>query len=211
MFVYLDESGDTGFKFDRGSSRFFVVTLLLVEDPVPFRAAIDRLRQSLGFAAGNEFKWYASSDDTRMAFLRMARRQDFAARAMVGDETLITGASTRGSEPFYNFPVRMLLEHDADAIRNAPIVLDESVKSRKSKQELTTYLRKALNGDPAVRRIKDVRYHRSHADNLIQACDMLSGAIYARYHKGNGAYLDYVRVKIGGLWVRRPGDVSRAR
>ncbi len=47
MFVYLDESGDTGFKFRRGSSKYFVVTLLLVEDPIPVQIAIDELRSEL--------------------------------------------------------------------------------------------------------------------------------------------------------------------
>jgi hypothetical protein len=87
MFVYLDESGDTGFKFNRGSSRYFVITLLLVTDPLPFHAAIDELREGLGFAAGNEFKWVNSDYDVRWSFLRMLRRQDFTARVLVVDKT----------------------------------------------------------------------------------------------------------------------------
>lgn len=47
MFVYLDETGDTGFKFDKGSSRYFVVTMLLVQDPIPLYTAIDDFRKSL--------------------------------------------------------------------------------------------------------------------------------------------------------------------
>jgi Protein of unknown function (DUF3800) len=39
MHVYIDESGDTGFKFRSGSSRYFVVTLLLVDDPIPLHQA----------------------------------------------------------------------------------------------------------------------------------------------------------------------------
>jgi len=71
MFVYLDESGDTGFKFNQGSSRYFVITLLLVTDPIPIHAAIDELRISLGFDRGNEFTWVNSSRDVRWAFLQM--------------------------------------------------------------------------------------------------------------------------------------------
>jgi hypothetical protein len=72
MFVYLDESGDAGFKFRQGSSRYFVVTLLLVNDPLPFHQAIDQLRVSLGFERDNEFKWVNSSKEVRWAFLRIA-------------------------------------------------------------------------------------------------------------------------------------------
>ncbi len=65
MFVYLDESGDPGFKFNQGSSRYFVITLLLVADPIPFHNAVDDLRRSLGFALDNEFKWVNSSAEVR--------------------------------------------------------------------------------------------------------------------------------------------------
>jgi hypothetical protein len=204
VFVYLDESGDTGFKFDRGSSRYFVITLLIVADPLPFHAAIDELREGLGFAAHNEFKWVNSDREVRWSFLRMMRKQDFTARILVVDKTLMTRDHMRDRETFYNFLVQMILRHDNGTIREATVILDESVKSKKSKQHLATYLRRELNADSREARIKEVRYHRSHADNLIQATDMLSGAIYARYHRGNGEYLDYIRVKVSDLWVWRP-------
>ncbi len=32
MLIFIDDSGDTGIKFDRGSSRFFVISLLIFDD-----------------------------------------------------------------------------------------------------------------------------------------------------------------------------------
>jgi hypothetical protein len=204
MFVYLDESGDTGFKFDHGSSRYFVITLLIVADPLPFHTAVDELREGLGFVASNEFKWVNSSQEVRWAFLRMLRKQDFTARILVVDKSLMTRVHMRNRETFYNFLVQMILRHDNGTIRGATIILDESVKSKKSKQHLASYLRRELNPNTREARIKEVRYHRSHADNLIQAADMLSGAIYTRYHRGNSEFFDYIRVKISDLWEWRP-------
>jgi hypothetical protein len=204
MFVYLDESGDTGFRFEHGSTRYFVVTLLLVDDPLPFKAAIDDLRRSLGFSEDNEFKFYRSSEDVRWSFLRMLRRQAFTARVLVIDKWLMTDPHMRKRETFYNFLVQLVLKHDNGTINDATLILDESVKGKKSKQQLTTYLRKALNTGNGERKIVAVRYHTSHSDSLIQAADMLSGAVYARYHKGNDAYFRYIRSKIGDLWEWRP-------
>ena len=204
MFVYLDETGDTGFRFDRGSSRYFVITLLLIDDPIPLQVAVDELRQSLGFAAGNEFKFYKSSEATRWAFLRMPRRQTFTARVLVIDKHQMTRPYMQKRDTFYNFLVQMVMRHDNGTIREAMLILDESVQSRKSKQLLTTYLRQALNANPDRRKIREVRYHRSTADNIIQATDMLSGAVYARYHRGDARYLDYIRPKIGDLWEWKP-------
>jgi hypothetical protein len=47
MYVYLDESGDTGFAFRRGSRRYFVIALLLVEDPIPIHQAVHDIRLEL--------------------------------------------------------------------------------------------------------------------------------------------------------------------
>ena len=204
MFVYLDESGDTGFRFNEGSSRYFVITLLVVDDSIALHAAISELRERLGFAPDNEFKFYHSSRDVRLSFLRMLRRQDFVARALVIDKTLMTRPHMRKRETFYSYLVRMILEHDNDTISDAMIVLDESVKSKKSKQHLATYLRKALNSDPRAPKVRGVRYHDSRSDNLIQAADMLSGAIYAKYHRGDETYLREIKPRIGDLWLWRP-------
>lgn len=204
MFVYLDESGDPGFKFKQGSSRYFVITLLLVTDPIPFHEAIDELRESLGFDRGNEFKWVRSSADVRWSFLQMLRRQDFTARVLVIDKTLMTAPHMHKRDTFYNFLVRMILTHDNGTIQDAIVILDESVKSKKSKQHLATYLRRELNSGSARRKIREVRYRKSHTDNLVQAADMLTGAINTRYHRGNSEYLDYMRVKISDLWEWQP-------
>ena len=204
MFVYLDESGDTGFRFEHGSSRYFVLTLLLVDDPIPFQTAVDELRERLGFAPRNEFKFYRSSEEVRWAFLQMLRRQSFTARLLVIDKMLMSEPHMRKRETFYNFLVQMILKHGNGTINDATLILDESVKGKKSKQELATYLRQALNADRNQRKITSVRYHKSHTDNLIQAADMVSGAVYARYHKGDPSYLDSIRSKISDLWEWRP-------
>jgi Protein of unknown function (DUF3800) len=198
MFVYLDESGDAGFKFREGSSRYFVVTSMIVHDPVPIHRAVDDLRLELGMRRDNEFKWYRSSEGTRWAFLRMLRKQDFTARVLVVDKLLMATSHGRNPDLFYSLVVRMVLEQD-NSINDATLILDESVQSRKGKQALTTYLRKALNTDVKSRKIGEIRYHRSRSDNIVQAADMLSGAIYAKYRRGKGEYLEFIKMKVSDL------------
>ncbi len=204
MFVHMDESGDPGFKFERGSTRYFVITLLLVDDPIPLQTAIDDLRDQLGFAPRNEFKFYHSSTDVRLSFLRMLRRQDFVVRALVIDKPLMTRPHMQTRDTFYNYLVMLILQHDNNTISDAMIVLDESVKSKQRKQFLATYLRQALNTDADAPKVRGIRYHNSRSDNLIQAADMLSGAIYANFHRDDDQYLNIIRSKIDDLWVWQP-------
>lgn len=130
----------------------------------------------------------------------MLRRQDFSARVLVVDKSLMSLQRMRNRETFYNVLVQMVLRNDNGAIQNATLILDESVKSKQSKQQLTAYLRKELNAGRTGNKIREVRYHRSHTDSIIQAADMLSGAIYTHYHRDNGEFLAYIRVKVADLW-----------
>lgn len=71
MLVFVDESGDTGLKLDRGSSKFFVVTLVVFEDHDEALACDERiqlLRRELGFSPKTEFHFRTNSRRIRQAF-----------------------------------------------------------------------------------------------------------------------------------------------
>jgi Protein of unknown function (DUF3800) len=166
MFVYLDESGDAGFRFTKGSSRFLIVTLLLVDDPIPIQAAVDDVRRALGFNPYDEFKFNHSDEAVRLRVLRELRRQRFSAQALVVDKTLILRSDLRRQDALYDELVRTILVYASDAILDATLVLDQSVKSRRRQDHLSTLLRQALNTDPQAPRVAHVVYHESHRDNL---------------------------------------------
>src|SRR4051794_13175528 len=66
MLVFIDESGDPGFKFDQGSSRFFTIALVVFEDKEEAVACDQRL-ELLGREGGGEgdFLFYRNSDRVR--------------------------------------------------------------------------------------------------------------------------------------------------
>ncbi len=172
------------------------------------RTAIDDLRLELGFNPHDEFKFNHSAEDVRLRFLRELRRHPFSVRALVVDKTLMTKPHMRKQETFYNFLVKMILTHDNDTITDAILVLDESVKSRRRQDQLAAYLRRALNADRQAPKVRGIVHHESHRDNLLQAADMVSGAVYARFHRGNDTYTQIIRTKFGrpsgDLWVWSP-------
>lgn len=209
MFVYLDESGDTGFKFNKGSSRFFVVTILLTPDPVPLNAAIDELRVTLNFRANHEFKFYNSRDEVRQSFLRTLNRHEVLFRALVVDKHKLTRPHLRKREIFYNYLLRLLLQHDNDRIHDATLIIDQRDKGKKNQQSLATYLRRTLNTSANDHgKIKTVRYHESHRDNLLQAVDMVAGAVHAQCAKSQPEYCRLIRTKLDDIWYLTPYDAQ---
>ncbi|MBI2008617.1 DUF3800 domain-containing protein, partial [Candidatus Amesbacteria bacterium] len=60
MLVFVDESGDTGLKVKEGSSRYFVISLLLFEEhdeAVACDQRIELLKRELKHPTGFEFKF----------------------------------------------------------------------------------------------------------------------------------------------------------
>jgi len=202
MFVYVDETGDTGFKFSQGSSRFFLVTMLLTSDPVPLNSEIEAFRRDNRFPVDHEFKFYRSPDSVRMRFLRLLLRHECLIRCLVVDKQQLTADYMRDKTIFYNYLVKMLLQHDNGRLQDAQLILDRR-DQRKAKQGLAPYIRREVNRG-GVKKIRDIKYHESHRDNLLQAVDMASGAIYAHYAKDRPEFLRLIRPRIDDIWTFTP-------
>lgn len=65
--IFMDEAGDTGFKFATGSSRYFVVVMVIFDDPdqaEQLDAAINGLREQLRMAKEREFRFCVGSSNS---------------------------------------------------------------------------------------------------------------------------------------------------
>lgn len=110
----------------------------------------------------------------------------------------------RDSSAFDDSTLGLILNHARDSVVGATLVLDESVQCKRRKRARGTFLRQALHLDPTGPTVRRIVHHASHTDNLIQAADMVSGAIFARFSRGDGSYLEIIRAQIEHLWVVDP-------
>lgn len=129
---------------------------------------------------------------------------DVMIRTLVVDKHQIADQQMGDRFVFYNYLVRCLLQNDGGRITDARLILDQRDKGKKSQQSLGTYLRRELNTSSTTRKAVDIRYHQSHRDNLLQAVDMASGAIYAHYARRKPEYLSIIRTKIDDIWEFQP-------
>ena len=178
MLVLIDESGDPGFKLDRGSTRHFVAAMVVFHDLDEAEACaktIADLRIALRLAT--EFKFNKCSTTIKDAFFKAVAKHRFEVRALVVDKTLIRSENLkRSDERFYGYFVKNLLRFDGGTLQNASIKIDGS-GDREFKRELGAYLRKNLPQN-AVRKVK---FADSGRDSLIQLADMAVGAIARSY------------------------------
>jgi len=173
MLVFIDESGDPGFKVARGSTPIFAVAMVIFENGEAAQATERVIKEAqVRLKAYPEFKFNKSKDHVRDGFFQAVRDCPFSVRAIVIRKEIIYSSHLRtDKEDFYRFFVRQMLAHDSGILKDARIVIDGS-GDRKFRMMLKTSLRRQIG--PAI---KALRFARSDNDPLVQLADMSVGAI----------------------------------
>jgi hypothetical protein len=178
MLVFVDESGDTGFKFERNSSLYFTVTAVWFERPRDAEncdAGIDRLAGRIG--RSKEYRFANTTELQRHQFFECANQYDFRFASVVMNKRKLISDGFRHKESFMKLTIRYAFTHLADAgLRDATVVVDRS-GSRDFCRTLKSYLKKRIRRADGSSIIKNVRSERSHNNRLIQLSDMVCGAI----------------------------------
>ncbi|KKQ34843.1 MAG: hypothetical protein US52_C0045G0018 [candidate division WS6 bacterium GW2011_GWA2_37_6] len=205
MLIFIDESGDAGFKISRGSTRFFVIALIIFDDELDAEETalkIKKLRRSIHKSDKYEFKFNRSSKEIRLKFLSCVKSCNFRIRAIVFDKEKIYSPELRKSkEKFYSYAIKSVLKNSNDTIKNAKVRIDGSGQ-RSFRRSLTVYLRKNLNL-PNREILKNLRFRDSNKDVLIQLSDMIAGTIkryYSDTKQDKREYYDIIKNKIEDLW-----------
>jgi hypothetical protein len=198
MYVYLDESGDAGFEFKRGSSRYFVVALMLVDDPRPLREAVSTYRREIGWPKHREFKFAKASHEIRRDFLSAIRFQPLTIRCLVVDKEALLVADPRVRRDAYVAMIRSALQEALQDVTMAHVIIDESFEGRSKKASFSSDLRHAVSNPTGrgARTLRAVSYRRSRSDDLLQAADMIVGAIAYAHKHDNHVYRRIIQSKI---------------
>ncbi len=195
--IFLDEAGDTGFRFEAGASRFFVVTMVIFDQPVHAEhanAAIAALREELELPSDYEFRFStSSSNQIKQSFLRALRPLTFRYRALVVDKKrFLERYKNTAPDKLFEYVVIELFQA-ASEIRDAALYMDR-VTGGEFEQRLNVAVRQNLKakGLPPIRKFKHVDSRRN---SLIQIADMTCGSIYRAYARGDPSFQKIIRVK----------------
>jgi hypothetical protein len=207
VLVFLDDSGDPGFKVGKGSTPCFVIALVIFDDNLEAErcaVAIKELRRGLGLSDAYEFRFNGCSKDIRLAFLARVAKFKFRVRAIVMDKSRIYGAELRSSkESFYRYAVKMVLKYSFGRICEARLKVDGH-GDRAFRRELQAYLRRELKGKQGEPRVvSDLKIVDSRANVLIQLADMIAGTLrrYAEAEKDDRElYRGAIARRLENVW-----------
>ena len=204
MLVFIDDSGDPGFKLESGSSRYFVIACVVFDDNLDAEETalkIKRLRKSLKWRDEHEFKFNKTNKQIRLEFLDNIKGCPFRIRAIVTDKTLIRSTELKKNKnKFYNYMIKEVLSKSDGFMKNASIRLDGH-EDRAYKQAATTYFRQQVTGKNKI--ISKMKFVNSKNDNLIQLADMVAGSIFRSAHSSKNdsqVYLKTIQKRIEDIW-----------
>lgn len=192
MLVFIDESGDPGFKVDQGASPIFVASMVIFNSSNDADLTQRSIKNSkVATTHRREFKFNKCCDEVRDLFFDAVVSCPFSVRAIVVRKDVIYSPRLKADkEKFYEYFVKSMMTYDGGVLKDAKVIIDGS-GDREFRQNLNVALRRRLGQGV----IKDVRFKDSKSDVLVQLADMCAGAI-ARSYRTDRKYHDRWRRKL---------------
>ena len=179
MLVFIDESGDPGLKIDKGSSRYFTISLVVFEENDEASACdqrIELLKRELNWDSTSEFHFKNNSDRVRETFLQAVLPYSFFYYSIVinKDPSKLWGDGFKDKMSFYKYACSLVFENAKDKLDCATIIIDKS-GNLDFRRQLEKYLKTKANSN--TRRIKKIKMQDSKRNNLLQLADYVAGTV----------------------------------
>lgn len=203
-YIFMDESGDLGFDFrKKGTSRFFVVTLIFCSVRRPIEKVVKKTFKSLPLKVQRTHPGclHATKErpKTRIKLLNLLNQQDLSIVAIYLNKEKVYTRLQDEKHVLYNYVTNILL----DRLYNKKLVsTSEPIQLIASQRETNKFLnqnfKKYLEKQVAVRQKPrlSVLIKPPHSDKCLQAVDFACWAIYRKIEKRDVSYANYIRSKI---------------
>lgn len=160
--------------------------------------AIKQLKRDIGMGDHEEFKFNKSRNKNRELFLQTINQFSFRIRSLVVEKEVLYSPELHKKESFYAYFIKQVLKFSGSKILEAKVRIDGS-GDRVFKKNFISYLRKELNSQDTVI-MKQCRFVDSKSDVLIQAIDMIAGAIRRSYEDRENKFRNIIKGHIEDEW-----------
>jgi len=196
MHIFLDESGDLGFT--KKSSKYFVLTGLIIEEPRRIQKCIKRLRKSLRKKDKRmiELKFHTSSPQLREKVLRKLCEQKISIYSIVVDKETVFKRLRDKKEIYYNYISGLLLWQGLTFPigKKIRVVMDKRVYG-KTREEFDNYIKNKISFMLKRKSDIEILHIDSKKEPALQAVDFISGAIHRKFRDGDETYFNIIKSK----------------
>lgn len=191
QYAFGDEAGDLGFSFERGSTRYFTIALLLTNE-VDY-PAIRGLRERLGLSQKAEFRFHDLSDNFRKQFLTVIQPMPFVAYVLVVSKSDLneTWRQADSSTLYALYLLELIKRIPQDYLGKTILTLDQYGSPVKTRLAVQRAL-KSLKQKP----FKRIKMKRSKGNDFIQCADMIAGSVMRSQLQKDNRFLHLIEKKV---------------
>jgi hypothetical protein len=200
LHIFIDESGDPGFK--SGSSKYFLMGFAFFPTE-NYKKSIDNIKNDIQTKTGKvpkEIKFNKSSHEIRIQLLRHLVDNNGKFGYIYVDKMRIY-EYLRGHPEInyiYNQMIFYLIENFVDQAQirdNITLYIDQRSKNKNIKKNISTYLKRQI--DPVLSPYRlHARFEKSHNSRGVQCADCICGSIHRMIERNERAYFDLIRHNI---------------
>ena len=192
-YIYIDESGDLGTK--QGSSKYFVMATIKVEDSKKLEKIIKKTRRSFTkkMLTSNEIKGGNLPYDLKIKILKKLKNIDYEVYIIVFDKENRYKIGYGDNKKAYDILASRLAEL-INIDKPTFIFID---KSKNKQEEIDSFNELFLNN---LNNIKKQPIKIEHADSMhykgLQMADLISWSTFQNFENDNHEFLDMIKNKV---------------
>ncbi|MBI2676651.1 MAG: DUF3800 domain-containing protein [Candidatus Yanofskybacteria bacterium] len=200
-YILLDESGDLGFSFRKGSSKFFIVTIIFTESKRNLEKIARRVHKTLRkkFKKVGVLHAYKEASITRQRLLKDLAKTDCGILLVILNKKKVFTKLQDEKSVLYNYVTNILLER---LMNKKPIPIDKPIILIAAQRETNkflnenfkSYLSKQINNNHKIS--LKVEIATPAEEKSLQVVDFASWAIFRKYEFGDDSYYNLVKVRI---------------
>lgn len=196
-YIFLDESGDLGFNFDKGSTKYFIITLLVCEvhEEQELQRIIKKIRQRIlkkKLKKSPEIKWNNSNENIKQKVFQKLEKIDFKIFTIILDKTKVYEYLKKKKHKLYNYLSNLIIT-ECSIDGKFRLIVDRSKNKRSLRDDFDNYIRDNLKRECANLSIK---HKDSKSSGGLQVLDFISGAIFNKCEFNNLEYYNKIKDKI---------------
>lgn len=205
-YMYIDESGDLGTK--PGSSKFLVISALIVDDPLELDRVIKRMRRNKfkkELKKANEIKANKSSDAVILHILKsLSDIKGAKIYHVVLDKSKLYSAFLKNEKnKLYNFVAGKLAKSINIDETNFDIKIDKSKGNLFLQEDFNKYFMKYLSEGSKETKCT-IKHSWSHSWRGLQFADVIAWSCFQKFEHGKDKFIDEIRIpqEVFQIWEK---------
>jgi len=199
-YLYLDESGDLGFK--KSSSKWFLFTIAISQDGRALERVVKKIWRPLKkkFKKLGELHASQEKDVTRRRMLtRLNEIDDLKILCVILNKQKVYVDLQNQKNYLYNYTANILLDrlYSQKVLAASELIhlfVDRKDTKKRLRENFISYLTQSM------KKRRDgafvVELHSSHENKALQAVDFISWAIFRKYERGEYEFYEIIKEKI---------------